>query len=286
MKLLRFGERGQERPGILDANDDLRDLSGVVADIDGTALTAEGLALIATVDRDALPRVSGAPRIGACVAKPGKIVCVGLNYADHAKETGAPIPPEPVIFTKAISSLCGPFDDVIKPAGAQKLDWEVELAIVIGSECSYLDKAQGEDAIAGYAVCNDISERQFQLERSGQWDLGKGCDTFCPLGPWLVTKDEIDNVLALDMWLSVNGEQMQNGSTSTMIFKPDFIVSYLSHFMTLQPGDIILTGTPPGVGLGQKPPWYLNAGDKMELGISQLGAQTQTVVECAFSSHL
>ncbi|HWK49157.1 MAG TPA: fumarylacetoacetate hydrolase family protein, partial [Steroidobacter sp.] len=224
------------------------------------------------------PLVQGAPRFGPCVARPGKFVCIGLNYADHAAETGAAIPTEPVIFMKATSALSGPNDAVIQPRNSTKLDWEVELAFVIGTECRYVDEAAGAAAIAGYFVCNDVSERNFQLERGGQWDKGKGCDSFGPIGPWLVTADEVGDVSNLAMWLEVNGRRYQDGSTRTMIFKPAFLVSYLSQFMSLQPGDIITTGTPPGVGLGQKPPVYLNVGDEMRLGIQGLGEQRQKVV--------
>jgi 2,4-diketo-3-deoxy-L-fuconate hydrolase len=225
-----------------------------------------------------LPLVSEPVRLGPCVGNVGKFVCIGLNYADHAEEAGMDIPPEPVVFTKTTSSICGANDDIIKPRKSDKLDWEVELAIVIGNHVSYADEALAEQGIAGYCICNDISEREFQLERSGQWDLGKGCDTFGPIGPWLVTKDDVGDVNNLQMWLDVNGKRYQNGNTRTMIFNPAFIVSFLSQYMSLQPGDVISTGTPPGVGLGQKPPHYLNVGDKMSLGIEGLGQQDQTVV--------
>jgi 5-carboxymethyl-2-hydroxymuconate isomerase len=227
---------------------------------------------------DTLPLVQGAPRLGPCVARPGKFLCIGLNYADHAAETGAAIPSEPIIFMKATSALSGPNDAVIQPRGSTKLDWEVELAFVIGTECRYVDETAGAAAIAGYFICNDVSERVFQLERGGQWDKGKGCDSFGPIGPWLVTTDEADDVGDLAMWLEVNGRRYQDGSTRTMIFKPAFLVSYLSRFMSLQPGDIVTTGTPPGVGLGQKPPVYLNVGDEMRLGIQGLGEQRQRVI--------
>jgi 5-carboxymethyl-2-hydroxymuconate isomerase len=221
--------------------------------------------------------VSNVERLGPCVARPGKFICIGLNYADHAAETGAEVPKEPVVFLKATSAVSGPNDSIIKPRGATKLDWEVELAVVIGSECRYVDVKSAESAIAGYCVCNDVSERAFQLERGGQWDKGKGCDSFGPIGPWLVTTDELSDTSDLDMWLEVNGKRYQSGSTRTMIFRPAFLVSYLSQFMSLQPGDIISTGTPPGVGLGQKPPVYLNVGDTVTLGIARLGTQRQVV---------
>lgn len=278
MKLLRHGKAGAERPGILDRNGVIRDLSGIVKDIDGAVLAPGRLRELQALQLDSLPRVDGTTRLGPCVARPGKFICIGLNYADHAAETGAAIPSEPIIFMKATSALSGPNDPVIQPRNSTKLDWEVELAFVIGTECRYVDEAAGAAAIAGYCVCNDVSERAFQLERGGQWDKGKGCDTFGPIGPWLVTPDELGDVGDLSMWLEVNGHRYQNGSTRTMIFKPAFLVSYLSQFMSLQPGDIVTTGTPPGVGLGQKPPIYLKVGDEMRLGIQGLGEQRQVVV--------
>lgn len=278
MKLVRYGQSGAERPGILDRNGAIRDLSGVVRDIDGSALTPQRLRELQGLNVETLPLVQGAVRLGACVARPGKFLCIGLNYADHAAETGAAIPAEPIIFMKATSALSGPNDAVIKPRGSTKLDWEVELAFVIGTECRYVDEEAGAAAIAGYFVCNDVSERAFQLERGGQWDKGKGCDSFGPIGPWLVTAEEVRDVGNLGMWLEVNGRRYQDGSTRTMIFKPAFLVSYLSQFMSLQPGDIVTTGTPPGVGLGQKPPVYLNVGDEIRLGIEGLGEQRQTVI--------
>jgi len=277
MKLLRYGESGREKPGMLDAQGRIRDLSSIVDDIALDALSAQGLARLRAIDPASLPLVEETVRYGACVARVGKFICIGLNYADHAAETGAAIPEEPIIFLKATSAICGPNDKVLKPRGSTKLDWEVELGIVIGEHTSYVPEDRALDHIAGYCVINDVSERNFQIERGGQWDKGKGCDTFGPIGPWLVTRDEAGDVGDLKMWLDVNGRRYQNGSTKTMIFKPAFLVHYVSQFMSLQPGDVISTGTPPGVGLGQKPPVYLNAGDVMELGIEGLGAQRQVV---------
>jgi 5-carboxymethyl-2-hydroxymuconate isomerase len=278
MKLLRYGPAGSERPGIVDSSGVVRDLSAVVNDITGATISPESLQRLRTLKLSALPEVRSVGRLGSCIAAPGKFVAIGLNYADHAAETGATPPKEPIIFLKANSALSGPNDPIIKPRGSTKLDWEVELALVIGSECRYVDEAAARSAIAGYCVCNDVSERAFQLERSGQWDKGKGCDSFGPLGPWLVTADEVGDTGDLAMWLEVNGRRFQSGSTRTMIFKPAFVVSYLSQFMSLQPGDVITTGTPPGVGMGQKPPIYLNVGDKIDLGIAGLGEQHQIVV--------
>ena len=278
MKLLRYGQVGAERPGILDREGAIRDLSGVIRDVDGSVLTPQRLRELQGLKVETLPLVEGTPRLGPCVARPGKFLCIGLNYADHAAETGAAIPSEPIIFMKATSALSGPNDAVIQPRGSTTLDWEVELAFVIGTECRYVDEAAGAAAIAGYFVCNDVSEREFQLERGGQWDKGKGCDSFGPIGPWLVTADEVGDVSNLGMWLEVNGRRYQDGSTRTMIFKPAFLVSYLSQFMSLQPGDIVTTGTPPGVGLGQKPPVYLKVGDEIRLGIQGLGEQRQRVI--------
>ena len=278
MKLIRYGEVGQEKPGIIDESGQIRDLSGQVDDINGAILSNESLEKLRSLNIESLPRIDGSPRYGACVGNIGKFICIGLNYADHAAEANMAIPSEPVVFTKFTSAVCGPNDDIIKPRGSTKLDWEIELAIVIGKNLSYADEAQAEEAIAGYCMCNDISEREFQLNRSGQWDLGKGCDTFGPLGPWLVTKDEIPDVLNLGMWLEVNDKRFQDGSSKTMIFTPAFIVSFLSQYMTLNPGDVISTGTPPGVGLGQNPPVYLNVGDTMSLGIAGLGEQHQRVI--------
>lgn len=277
MKLLRFGSLGQERPGFLDQAGLVRDLSGIVADIDGAALAPDSLARLAALDPSILPIVEPT-RLGSCVARPGKFICIGLNYADHAAETNAAIPDEPIIFSKATSAVCGPNDDIIQPRGSTKLDWEVELAIVIGSECRYVSEAEGQAAIAGYCVCNDVSERAFQIDRGGTWDKGKGCDTFGPIGPWMVTADEVGDPHDLAMWLEVNGRRYQDGSTTTMIFRPAHLVAYVSQFMSLQPGDIISTGTPPGVGMGQRPPVYLTVGDVVRLGIAGLGEQQQTVV--------
>jgi 2,4-didehydro-3-deoxy-L-rhamnonate hydrolase len=278
MKLLRVGPLGREKPAVLDADGLYRDLSDHVADIAGDTLLPENLEQLAALDLAALPVLAGDARIGACVGAIGKFVCIGLNYADHAKESNMPIPDEPVVFNKWTSAVCGPNDDVVKPRGSSKLDWEVELGIVIGKPGVYIDEADALHHIAGYCVVNDVSERHFQLERGGQWDKGKGCDTFGPTGPWLVTQDEIADVLDLKMRLDVNGKRYQDGSTRTMIFSPAYIVSYLSQFMSLQPGDVISTGTPPGVGLGQKPPVYLEVGDVMTVSISGLGEQRQRVV--------
>ncbi|MBW8860431.1 MAG: fumarylacetoacetate hydrolase family protein [Caulobacter sp.] len=277
MKLLRFGTAGQEKPGVLDSQGRVRDLSGVVADIDGATLSDESLTRLRALDLDALPLAPEGVRYGPCVGKVGKFLCIGLNYADHAAESGLPIPDEPVLFTKAISAITGPNDTVLKPRGSTKLDWEVELGVVIGKTASYVEEQDAEAHIAGYCVINDVSERAFQIERGGTWDKGKGCDTFGPIGPWLVTRDEVADPANLKMWLSVNGKMFQNGSTATMIFKPAFIVAYVSQFMTLHPGDVISTGTPPGVGLGQRPEVYLDVGDVMALGIDGLGQQRQVV---------
>jgi 2,4-didehydro-3-deoxy-L-rhamnonate hydrolase len=278
MKLVRYGRPGKERPGIIDGAGKLRDLSGVVDDINGPALSPKSLGKIARIKPATLPAVRGAPRLGPCVGNVGNFVAVGLNYADHAAETGAPIPKEPILFNKAPSCLSGPNDDVIIPKGSVKTDWEVELAIVIGARASYVAERDALEYVAGFCVCNDVSEREFQQERGGQWMKGKGCATFGPLGPWLVTPDEIADVQKLGMWLDVNGERMQTGSTATMIFDVKTLVSYISHFMILLPGDIITTGTPPGVGLGKKPPRFLKAGDVVSLGIEGLGVQTQRFV--------
>jgi ureidoglycolate lyase len=278
MKLLRVGAKGAEKPAILAADGSIRDLSGVVSDIGGATLLPEGLARIAATDISALPQLSAAERVGPCVANVGKFICIGLNYADHAAETGAKIPEEPIIFMKATSAIIGPNDDVIIPKNAIKPDWEVELAVVIGKEARYVDEADAMDHVAGYCVCNDVSERHFQTERGGTWDKGKGADTFGPIGPWLVTKDEVADPQNLAMWLEVDGKRYQNGSTRTMIFGVAKVVSYVSQFMSLQPGDIITTGTPPGVGMGIKPePVWLKPGNVMHLGIEGLGEQTQNV---------
>ncbi|MBB6522585.1 fumarylacetoacetate hydrolase family protein [Pseudoteredinibacter isoporae] len=279
MKLLRVGPKGQEKPALLDEQGIIRDLSTVVDDINADAISPENLEKLRQLNLSEFPQLDKSLRIGACVANVGKFVCVGLNYADHAAETGAEIPSEPEVFNKWTSAICGPNDNIIKPKNSSKLDWEVELGIVIGKSGRYIDESEAETHIAGYCVVNDVSERNFQLERGCQWDKGKGCDTFGPIGPWLVTRDEIDNVLNLSMYLEVNGKRYQDGNSETMIFSPNYIVSYLSQFMSLEAGDIITTGTPPGVGLGQTPPVYLNAGDQIELSIQGLGRQQQTVVE-------
>ena len=277
MKLLRYGEPGAEKPGLLDADGVIRDLSGHVPDIGGGALDPAALAALGKLDAKTLPAVSGSPRIGACVAGVGKFICIGLNYSDHAAETGATVPPEPIIFMKATSAIVGPDDDVLIPRGSQKTDWEVELGVVIGKRAKYVSEAQALDYVAGYCLTNDVSERAFQTERQGQWTKGKSCDTFGPIGPWLVTKDEVADPQNLKMWLKVNGQTMQDGSTRTMVYGVAYLVSYLSQFMSLQPGDVISTGTPPGVGMGMKPPRYLKAGDVIELGIDGLGTQRQNV---------
>ena len=282
MKLLRYGAPGHEKPGLLDPSGRVRDLSGHVADIAGDTLAPETLARLRALDPEALPLVPGTPqvdlRLGACVGRIGKFICIGLNYADHAAETGAPIPSEPVVFAKWTSAVVGPNDDVEIPRGSVKTDWEVELGVVIGKAGRYIDEARAMDHVAGYCVINDVSEREFQTERGGQWDKGKGCDTFGPTGPWLVTADEVPDPQALRLWLDVDDRRFQDGSTRTMVFTVRHIVSYLSGFMSLQPGDVISTGTPPGVGLGQKPPVFLRAGQTMRLGIEGLGEQRQRVV--------
>ncbi|WP_333895926.1 fumarylacetoacetate hydrolase family protein [Brevundimonas aurantiaca] len=279
MKLLRYGPRGQEKPGLLDANGRIRDLSGVVADITPDQLWGEGLAALKAIDPERLPLVEGQPRYGVPVNGVRKFIAIGLNFADHAEESNLPIPSEPVVFAKAVSCLQGPNDTVVIPRGSEKTDWEVELGIVVGKRASYVEQADALDHVAGYVLINDVSERAFQTERGGTWDKGKGCDTFGPVGPWIVTPDEVGDVQNLDMWLDLNGKRMQTGNTRTMIFGVAEIVSYVSQFMTLEPGDLITTGTPPGVGLGQKPePFYLKAGDVMELGIDKLGSQRQAVV--------
>jgi 2-keto-4-pentenoate hydratase/2-oxohepta-3-ene-1,7-dioic acid hydratase in catechol pathway len=272
------GPAGEERPGLLLADGGIADLSGVIDDVAGAALSPESLARVAALDVSKLPRHPVGGRVGPCVGRVGKFIAIGLNYADHAAETGARIPSEPILFMKATSCIVGPNDTVLKPRGSTKMDWEVELGVVIGSVTRYVSEGDAPRHIAGYCVVNDLSERAFQLERGGQWDKGKGCDTFGPLGPWLVTPDEVGDPADLAMWLDVNGVRRQKGSTRTMIFKPAFLVSYLSQFMSLHPGDVITTGTPPGVGMGIKPePVFLNVGDVMELGIEKLGQQRQTV---------
>ncbi|KAB2701118.1 MULTISPECIES: fumarylacetoacetate hydrolase family protein [Brucella] len=277
MKFLRYGEAGQEKPGILDADGAIRDLSAHVSDLSGAALAPDALAKLGAVDVNSLPKVEGNPRLGPCVAGTGKFICIGLNYADHAAESGMAVPPEPVIFMKATSAIVGPNDDVLIPRGSEKTDWEVELGIVIGKTAKYVSEDDALDYVAGYCTLHDVSERAFQIERSGQWTKGKSCDTFGPTGPWLVTKDEVADPQNLKMWLTLNGETMQDGSTKTMVYGVRYLVSYLSQFMSLQPGDIISTGTPPGVGMGMKPPRYLKAGDVVELGIEGLGTQKQNV---------
>ena len=278
MKLVRYGAIGQEKPGLIDKSGQLRDLSGQVKDLAGEAFSPASLAKLTALDPASLPAVSGKPRIGSPVGGLPKFIAIGLNYTDHAAEVGMPIPAEPIIFIKANNSLCGPNDKVEKPRGSTKLDWEVEIAIIIGTRAKYVSEADALNYVAGYAVCNDVSERNFQLERLGQWTKGKSHDTFGPLGPWLVTKDEIPNVQKLSMWLDVNGKRCQTGSTATMIFGVAKIVSYVSEFMTLLPGDIITTGTPPGVGSGMKPQKFLNVGDVVTLGIEGLGEQRQEIV--------
>ena len=277
MKLMRVGPAGSEIPAILDAAGTVRSLNGIVPDIAGDVLTPEGLARIAVLDLSALPVVT-VDRIGPCVGRVGKFLCIGLNYADHAAESGLPIPEEPVIFTKTTSSIIGPDDDIQIPRGSTKTDWEVELGIVIGKGGAYIDEAEAMDHIAGYCVVNDVSEREFQIERGGTWDKGKGCDTFGPIGPWLVTRDEVPDPQALSMWLEVDGHRYQDGSTATMVFPVRRLVSYVSQFMSLQSGDIISTGTPPGVGMGQNPQVYLKGGERIRLGIEGLGMQTQNVL--------
>ncbi len=278
MKLLRYGIAGQERPGILDTQGNVRELGSVVSDINGKTLTEESLKKIASINIESLPIVESPGRFGPCVNGVGKFICIGLNYADHAAESGLDVPSEPVVFMKATSAITGPNDNVIKPRNSTKLDWEVELGFVIGKHASYVELDEAMDYIAGYCVINDVSERNFQLERGGQWDKGKGCDSFGPIGPYLVTKDEVPDPLKLNLWLKVNDKMFQNSSTNQMVFGPAFLVHYLSQFMSLQPGDIVSTGTPPGVGLGQKPPLYLNEGDVVELGIEGMGVQKQVVV--------
>ena len=277
MKLVRYGKPGAEKPGILDAAGRIRDLSAQVDDIAGATLGAAALARLAALDPATLPLVTGEPRLGACVGRVGNFIAVGLNYADHAAEGGDPIPKEPILFNKARSCVAGAYDDLMLPKGSRKTDWEVELAIVIGARASYADEAEAARAIAGFCVCHDVSEREFQLERGGTWTKGKGCPGFGPLGPWLVTPDEIPDTQKLAIWLEVNGERVQNGTTANMIFPVRFLVSYISQFMVLEPGDVITTGTPAGVGAGFNPERYLKAGDRVRLGIDGLGEQRQTV---------
>jgi 2-keto-4-pentenoate hydratase/2-oxohepta-3-ene-1,7-dioic acid hydratase in catechol pathway len=280
MKLVRYGPPGKEKPGLIDAEGKLRDLSRKVKDIDGTTLSPSSLAALRKLDPKKLPLVKGRPRLGPCVARPTQFVAIGLNYIDHAKETGAPIPEHPVVFFKSPSCICGPNDNTIQPRGSTSLDWEVELGVVVGRTARYVDEKDGLKHVAGYCVINDVSEREFQMKRSGtQWSKGKGCDTFGPLGPWLLTADEVKDPQNLDMWLNVNGERRQTGNTRTMIFGIAKLIADVSSYLTLQPGDVITTGTPPGVGLGMKPtPVFLKVGDVVELGIEGLGQQRQTVV--------
>ncbi len=278
MKLLRYGPAGQEQPGLLDKDGNIRSLADHIADISGSTISDEKLATLRRLGTNDLPLVDEDTRLGPCVGNVGKFLCIGLNYSDHAAESGMLVPTEPEVFTKATSAICGPDDDIIQPLNSDKLDWEVELAIVIGKQTSYVSEEEAAGHIAGYCVCNDVSERAFQLEKGSQWDKGKGCDTFGPIGPWLVTREEVQDPNNLNMWLEVNGHRYQAGNTRTMVFGPSFIVSYLSRFMSLQPGDVISSGTPPGVGLGQKPPVYRAVGDKIKLGIDGLGKQSQTVV--------
>lgn len=280
MKLVRYGPAGKEKPGLIDADGKLRDLSKKVKDIDGESLAPGVLSMLAKLDVKRLPLVKGKPRLGACVAKPSQFVAIGLNYVDHAEETGSPIPEHPVVFFKSPGCIVGPNDNVIAPRNSTQLDWEVELGIVIGRKASYVDRKDALKYVAGYCVVNDVSERDFQLTKSAsQWSKGKGCDTFGPIGPWLVTPDEAGDVGNLGMWLEVDGERMQQGTTATMVYKVPFLVSYVSRFMSLQPGDLIATGTPPGVGMGRKPPRYLRAGEVMRLSVEGLGVQTQRVVQ-------
>ncbi|MCW5732369.1 MAG: fumarylacetoacetate hydrolase family protein [Alphaproteobacteria bacterium] len=277
MKLLRYGRAGQERPAMLDNEGRMRDISRIVKDITPATISPGLLAALRKADQRRLPLIKGRPRLGPPVGGIGKLVCIGLNYSDHAAETGAPIPKEPIVFLKANSSICGPNDTVIIPRDSKKSDWEVELAIVIGRKAQYVEQAKALNYVFGYTICNDVSEREFQLERGGSWDKGKSCDTFGPLGPWLVTRDEVKDPQNLKLWLELNGKRVQNGTTAKMIFGVAEIVAYVSRFMTLHPGDVISTGTPPGVGLGMKPPLFLKPGDVMRLGIEGMGEQVQKV---------
>jgi len=279
MKLLRHGEFGNEKPGIIDHEGKIRDLSSHIPDINGDSINSESLKKIGAINLSTLPVVSNDTRLGACVGNVGKFLCIGLNYSDHAAESGLPVPSEPILFSKATSAIVGPNDNVEIPRNSSETDWEVELGIIIGKKAKYINEDEAEDYIAGYCVVNDVSERAFQIKREGQWTKGKSCDTFGPTGPYLVTKDEIPDVQNLKMYLDVNGKRMQNGSTNTMIFSAKHIVYYLSQFMSLNPGDVIATGTPPGVGLGMKPPVFLNAGDTMKLGIEGLGEQNQICIQ-------
>ena len=279
MKLLRYGNPGQEKPGMLDQNGTIRDLSNIVEDIAGDVLLPEGLEKLKNLDPGSLPTIEGSPRMGACVSGIGKFICIGLNYSDHAEETGAKVPPEPIIFSKATSAVCGPDDDIIIPRNSVKTDWEVELGVVIGKPAKYVEESSALDHVAGYCVINDVSEREFQSERQGQWVKGKSCDSFGPTGPWLVTPDEAGDPQNLKLWLDVDGKRYQDGSTKTMVYSVAFLIHYLSQFFTLHPGDVISTGTPPGVGLGQKPdPVFLRPGQTIRLGVEGLGIQTQKTI--------
>ncbi|HEY6466268.1 MAG TPA: fumarylacetoacetate hydrolase family protein [Candidatus Acidoferrales bacterium] len=278
MKLLRFGDVGREKPGILADDGTIRDLSGVVADIAGDALLPAGIEKLRTVDATKLPCVSEPVRLGPCIGRVGKFICIGLNYSDHAKESGMVLPSEPIVFMKATSAICGPNDNVVIPRGSEKTDWEVELGVVIGKPVKYVSREDALSHVAGYCVINDVSERAFQLEGTGQWVKGKSADTFGPIGPWLVTRDEVPDPQRLRLWLEINGKREQDGTTSTMLFGIAYLVSYLSKFMSLQPGDVISTGTPPGVGAGKKPPVFLRPGNSIRLGVDGLGEQKQTVV--------
>ena len=279
MKLLRYGSVGNEKPGLLDQDGSIRDLSSVINDIDGETLSPRSIEQLSGIEPESLPTVAGEPRLGTCVGNISKLVCIGLNYSDHAKESGMAIPTEPIVFMKAISAISGPNDNIELIRGSEKTDWEVELGIVIGSHTKYVTEDDALDHVAGYCVVNDISERHWQLERQGNWTKGKSGDTYGPVGPWMVTRDEVPNPQALDLWLKVNGQTMQNGNTDTMIFGVKTIVSYLSQCMSLQPGDVIATGTPPGVGQGMNPPVFLKAGDEVETSVAGLGTQKQTVIE-------
>jgi len=279
MKLLRFGSPGKEKPGLLDDSGTLRDLSGLVGDISEENLLPENLEKLRNTDTSSLPEVNDEPRLGPCIGKIGKFICIGLNYSDHAEETGGTVPPEPIIFAKFNSAICGPNDDVVIPRNSTKTDWEVELGVVIGKPAKYVDQQNALDHVAGYCVINDVSEREFQIKRSGQWVKGKSCDTFGPTGPWLVTPDEVGDPQDLDLWLEVDGKRFQDGNTKTMVYGVEYLIHYLSQFFSLNTGDVISTGTPPGVGMGQKPePIYLRPGQSMHLGVENLGTQTQRVV--------
>jgi 2-keto-4-pentenoate hydratase/2-oxohepta-3-ene-1,7-dioic acid hydratase in catechol pathway len=278
MKLLRYGPAGAEKPGVLDADGAIRDLSGAVADISGDALLPDSIEKLKAIDPASLPKVNGSPRIGACIGNVGKFMCIGLNYSDHAAETGGEVPSEPILFMKANSAIQGPNDDVIIPRDSEQTDWEVELGFVIGKGGKYINEADAMSHVAGYCVVNDVSERNFQIRMEGQWTKGKSCDTFGPLGPWLVTADEVADPQALGLWTEVNGHRYQNGNTNTMVYGVQYLISYLSKFMSLQPGDVVATGTPPGVGMGQKPRVFLKPGDTMRLGVDGMGVQEQKLV--------